>query len=434
MASYQSTKVRLNIMMFLEYAVKGLWFPLASVFLTASTANGGLGFKESEKGLIVAIPFAIGAILSPFVGQLCDRRFATEKCLGVMLFLTGILMLITAHQTEFAAWLALGSAFAILYVPTVGLTNSLAMGHLKDSKKEFPFVRVWGTFGWIAVAWVFPMVWLQQDLNLQWKPPFLKGTDYPDVAGRMIDSVKVAGVTAMAYGLFCWFNLPHTPPSRDKAKGLALLRALDLFKKPSFAILMVASLIIASIHTMYFIQMGSFLKTAGLDGSDIMPAMSIGQISELVVMPLLGLVLTRLGFRWCISFGALAYALRYFVFSQSELPVGWFVFAQIFHGVCFACFFAASFIYVDRIAPKDIRHSAQTLYTLVMFGLGPIIASQLNTLFAKWSDTVDGKLTISGYGTYWLFNAGIALVVFILFALFFRDETETSAKTVSKTA
>lgn len=419
-----SLKFRLNLMMFLEYAVKGLWFPLASVFLTATVASGGLGFTESQKGWIIAIPFAVGAILSPFVGQLCDRFFPAEKTLGVLLGATGILKIITAGQTDFLAWLILGTAFAILYVPTVSVTNSLAMSHLKHPKSEFPRVRVWGTIGWIAVAWVFPMLWLQHDLKFQLMPPFLKGPAHADVTARMIDAVTVAGVVAIAYGIFCLFCLPHTPPVKKEGARPALAETLGLLRRPSFAILLVVSLLMAMVHTIYFFQMGAFLVAAGLSPSDVMPAMSLGQFSEIAVMASLGWFLRKMGFRWCMAFGALCFAIRYGIFSQTGLPVSVHVAAQALHGFCFACFFAAAFIYVDRIAPRELRHSAQTLYTLVMFGLGPILASGLNSGLASRAETVEGKLTLAGFGTYWQIAALVALGCAAAFAIFFRDETD----------
>lgn len=424
-------KARLNLMMFLEYAVKGLWFPLASVFLTASVAEGGLGFTEAQKGKIIAIPFAIGAILSPFVGHLCDRLFSAERTLGVLLIFTGVLKIVTAQQVTFGAWLILGTAFAILYVPTVPLTNSIAMQHLSRPKEEFPRVRVWGTVGWIAVAWIFPMVWLQHDLKGQWLPPFLKGTEYDDVTARMIDAVSLAGLVAIGYGVFCFFFLPRSKPaeketatSEGEGRKGGIAPALGLLRNRSFAIVLFVSLLIAMVHTIYFFQMGAFLVAAGLDRSDVMPAMSLGQFSEIVVMAMLGGILRKLGFRWCMTLGALCYAIRYFLFSQVGLPVGVHVAAQLLHGFCFACFFAAAFIYVDRIAPKAVRHSAQTLYTLVMFGLGPILASELNTFLASRAETVDGKLTLDGFATYWQIAAVVALGCAVFFGLFFRDETE----------
>lgn len=419
----KSAKPRLNAMMFLEFAVKGLWFPLASVFLTASVADGGLGFSETEKGKIIAIPFAIGAILSPLAGQLCDRFFPAQKTLAVLLIATGALMAVTAEQTTYVAWLFLGTTFAILYVPTVSVTNSLAMSHLKDPKTEFPKVRVWGTIGWIVVAWVFPMIWLQHDLKWQWLPPFLKGTEHADVTARMIDSLTVAGVVAIAYGIFCWVALPDTPPSRDKGKKFAPGDVLALLKRPSFSIVIGVSLVIAMVHMFYFFQMGAFLVAAGLDRADVMPAMSLGQFSEIVVMALLGFFLKKFGFRWCMAFGAFCFAVRYGIFGFTGLPVAVYVAAQLLHGFCFACFFAAAFIYVDRISPREVRHSAQTLYTMVMFGLGPILATQLNSYLAGIADTEAGKLTLEGFGLYWRIAAVVALVSAVVFALFFRDET-----------
>jgi len=206
-----NTKARLNSMMFFEYAVKGIWLLQASAFLTIAVADGGLGFSEQQKGFIVAFPLAMGAILSPFIGQLCDRKFSTEKCLGVLLFCTGILKVITAEQTNFLAWLLLGTGFAILYSPTVSLTNSLAMRHLSNPKVEFSRVRVWGTVGWIAVAWGFPALWLMEDLSFKAMPPFYTGAERTDIVPRMIDSLTFAGVIAAGYGIFCWFLLPKTP-------------------------------------------------------------------------------------------------------------------------------------------------------------------------------------------------------------------------------
>lgn len=416
------TKTRLNVMMFLEYAVKGIWILQASAFLTIAVAEGGLGFSENQKGWIVAFPLAIGAILSPFIGQLCDRKFATEKCLGVLLVFTGILKIITAEQTEFFAWLLLGTGFAILYSPTVSLTNSLAMRHLADPKVEFPRTRLWGTIGWIAVAWGFPAIWLLQDLQFKALPPFYSGTERADIVPRMIDSLTAAGIMALGYGIFCWFLLPKTPPVAGAGKSFVLGEAVGLLKKRSFAVLMIVSFVISAVHTFYFIQMSPFFLKAGLAKSSLLPALSIGQFSEIAVMAFLGLFLKRFGFRWCIAFGAFCYAIRYFIFSMTDLPLWVFVSAQAIHGLCFGFFFAASFVYVDRMAPKEIRHSAQTLFTLVIFGLGPLTSGWLNGTLAEFSGTVDGKLTMDGFSTFWMIAAIIALAASIGFAVFFRDE------------
>jgi hypothetical protein len=417
-----SVRLRLNLMMFLEYAAKGLWFPLASAFLTSEVAKGGLGFSPEQKGWIIAVPLAVGATCAPFIGRLCDKRFSTEKCLACLLFFVGILKIITARQVTFEAWLWLSIAFSILYVPTIALTNSLSMSHLSDPKNEFSKVRVWGTIGWIAVAWIFPMVWLQTDLQFQLLPPFFKGVERPDATARMLDSMTIAGVICIIYAFFCWAALPNTPP-RSHDKKFNFGEAFGLFKFRSFSVLMAVALLISVVHTIYFIQMGSFLKTAGLETRNLMPAMSLGQFSEIAMLAMLGMLLARFGFRWTMTLGAGCFALRYFLFSL-DLPIEAYVGAQLLHGICFGCFYASAFIYVDRLAPQTVRHSAQALFGFVMYGLGPLIAGKVNGMLADAATQGAGQLDMNAYGSYWQATAIIALVATIGLALFFRDETE----------
>ena len=419
-----TTRFRLNVMMFLEYAVKGLWFPLAAVFLTAVVDEGGLGFTQTQKGLIMGVAMAVGAICSPFIAQICDRYLPTEKILAVLLFFTGVIKVVLAYQTSFPAWMVLSIAFAILYLPTVSLTNSLAMRHLDNPKKQFPGVRVWGTISWIIVGWGFSMIWLQHDLQFQWLPPFLKGTEHADITARMLDSLKIAGVVCMIYAVFCWFALPPTPPVPSQTKKIVLIEVLGLLRKKSFALLMLCGLSIATVHTIYFFQMAPFLKANGLDQSDILPAMSIGQFSEIAIMGMLGMCLAKFGYRSVITFGALAYALRYGICSITNLPISVYVSAQVLHGFCFAGFFAAAFIYVDRIAPPQIKNSTQTLFMLIMLGIGPLTASWLNGHLATIIDENAKEISTAGFAIFWKVTAAIALITAIVFAIFFRDETQ----------
>jgi MFS family permease len=160
--------LRLYVMMFLQYAVYGLWLPIAARFLSADRAAGGLGFSDFQIGMIIAVAGAIGALSAPFIaGQIADRYVAPARCLAVLLFFGGVIKFITAYQTTYAAWLWLSIAYALLFMPTLSLTNSLAMGHLPDAKRQFPRVRAVGTIGWIVMAWVFPMVWLQSGLEFR---------------------------------------------------------------------------------------------------------------------------------------------------------------------------------------------------------------------------------------------------------------------------
>jgi len=416
-------KGRLNLMMFLEYAAKGIWIPLAAVFL----GDDGLGFTQDQKGWIIAISSAIGAMCAPLICRLCDQKFEAQKCLAVLLVGVGILKIITAEQTSYHAWLLLSIGFSILYLPTISLTNSIAMTHLEDSKNEFSRVRVWGTIGWIAVAWVFPMIWLRSNLKFQWLPPFFAGDKVPDEATRTVDSLTAAGLICLGYAIFCWLALPSTPP-KGKGKGFNLGEALSMFRHRSFTVLMITALLISSIHFLYFMQMSSFFKKAGLETHAILPAMSLGQMSEILLLAFLGPLLAKLGFRWIMVIGAASFALRYYIFSL-PLPISAYVTAQVLHGICFGCFYASAFIYVDRIAPSGVKHSVQALFGFVMYGLGPLIAGQINKSLASAA----GQLDMAGYSFYWKWTALIALAATVIHALFFRDETKDSEPEATNT-
>lgn len=416
---------RLSVMMFLQYAVWGAWLPLAGRYLSASRAEGGLGFTGGQIGLILGLAGSIGAVASPFIaGQLADRYFRTERFLAALLLIGGVVKWVTASQTSYGAWLWLSIAYSVVYMPTLALSNSMAFAHLDDRDRQFPKVRVWGTIGWIAVSWIFPMLYLQSDLQLQWMPPFLVGPEREAVTARLADSLRFSALISWGYGLFCLF-LPATPPKRDAVEKLAFAKAFRLLREPSFAVLAAASLPISIIHQIYFIQTPPFLSHLGLLDSQIGPAMTIGQFSEIGVMAILGWLLTRYGFRTVISVGALAYFLRYFIWSIPAIPVELQVASQALHGVCYACFFAGAFIYADRIAPADIRHSVQTVFGIIILGGGPVLGGILSGVLAERYALAGGGID---YAALWRVVAIIGLVAAGFFVAAFRQRPEATGR------
>ncbi|MGI8905464.1 MAG: MFS transporter [Candidatus Sumerlaeaceae bacterium] len=427
---------RLSLMMFLQYAVWGLWLPVIAQYLQApavgeagGSGTGGLGFSAGQVGWILGLAGSIGAVCSPFIaGQLADRHFRTERCLAVLLFAGGIIKWYTAYQTTYSSWLLLSILYSITYMPTLALTNSLALAHLTDRERQFPKVRVWGTIGWIAAAWIFPMVWLQTDLHFQALPPFLSGDEVPNSTHRLVDSMKVSGAVSILYAIYCLF-LPATPPRRDAAEPLAFAKAFDLIRRyRSFAVLVLATLPISIIHQIYFVQTAPFLSSLGLKPSQIGPAMSIGQFAEIAVMAGLGAMLARLRFKWVITIGALAYFLRYAIFGTPGLPISIIVISQALHGFCYACFFAAAYIYVDRIATSDIRHSAQTVFGIIILGIGPVLSAFVLPALLSAAKMFP---QMSSYSFLWYSLAAIALVTGVLFAAFFREEVSEKPTALS---
>ena len=414
---------RLSLMMLLQYAVWGVWMPILARYLQAGTAEGGLGFSPGQVAAILGIAASIGAVTAPFVaGQLADRYFSTERFLAFLLVVGGVIKIITAYQTTFSAWLWLSVAYSVVYMPTLSLTNSLAMAHLSDSNREFPLVRVWGTIGWIAASWLFPLFWLLRDVRFSAMPPFYQGAEVADVTARLGDSLVASGVVSIGYALFALIALPRTPPNPDAVEPLAFRKAFLLLRKPSFLVLVLASLPISIIHQIYFMQTAPFFADiVGLKDSQIGPAMTIGQFAEIAVMVATGWLLSKLGFRWVISLGCFAYFLRYAIFASTALPASVIVASQALHGLCYACFFAAAFIYVDRIAEKDVRASAQTVFGIIILGLGPVLASVVVDVLARtFPGQGDGPIA---YESMWWTLAVIAAVTGAGFAAFFRDES-----------
>ena len=409
---------RLSIMMFLQYAVWGAWLPVAGRYLSAPTADGGRGFTAGQIGLILGLAGSIGAIASPFIaGQLADRYFRTERFLAFLLAVGGVIKWVTASQTSYPAWLWLSILYSVVYMPTLALSNSMAFSHLDDSDRQFGKVRVWGTIGWIAVSWVFPMIYLQHDLALQAMPPFLVGPENANVTARLADALRFSALISWGYAAYCLL-LPATPPRRDGVEKLAFAKALRLLKEPSFAVLVAASLPISIIHQIYFIQTPSFFSHLGLLDSQIGPAMTIGQFSEIAIMAVLGWLLSRLGFKTVITLGALAYFVRYLIWSFPGLPVGVQVASQALHGLCYAGFFAGGFIYADKIAPADIRHSVQTVFGIIILGGGPVLGGILSGVLADRYALADGTVD---YGSLWRVVSLIGLATTIFFAALFRQ-------------
>ena len=404
--------------MFLQYALWGAWLPVTARYLSASVAEGGLGFTGSQIGMTLGLAGSIGAVMAPFIaGQIADRYFSTERILAFLVTAGGVVKWITSYQTEYSAWLVLSIIYSVLYMPTLALSNSITFAHIDNQENDFPKIRIWGTIGWIVASWVFPMIWLQTNLNFQWMPPFIVGAEVPNVTSRLADALKFSGLISITYGAFC-FLLPHTPPKKDATEKLAFKKAFGLFRFSSFTTLVIASLAVSVIHQIYFLQTGPFLSHIGILDSQIGPAMTIGQFAEILTMAYLGFFLKRLGFKKVITIGVAAYFMRYAVFGTESFPVWVMVISQAFHGFCYAFFFAAAYIYVDKLADEDVRHSAQTVFGIIILGGGPVIGGWLSG-YLQDMYTVEN---IFNYSNFWYTVSAIGLATMVFFYALFREQ------------
>lgn len=372
---------KLSAMMFLQYFIWGAWFPLVFGYLPS------LGFNAWQQSLILNT-FPVAAILAMFFSnQFADRNFAAEKFLAFSHLVGGGAILALAWVNDFWTFFALMLVHCVLYVPTISITNSIAFAAMKDAQREFGFVRLSGTLGWIAAAW--PPIFLLVDWN---RVKELNPTTTIDWLGAVFQSpltgaamqhatsqtYLVAGVASVVLAIFS-LTLPHTPakPASGSQEGFAWLESMRLLKHPFVLVLWIVTLIDSCVHNCYFNWTGRFLPTVGILENWITPVMSIGQIAEVLTMAVLGAFLKRFGWRTTMIIGILGHAARFAVFAWcGDESFKWLIVAvNILHGVCYAFFFATVYIFVDEYFPKDVRTSAQGLFNLMILGIGALIAN-----------------------------------------------------------
>ncbi|RLE01327.1 MAG: MFS transporter [Candidatus Aminicenantes bacterium] len=395
-----SAKFRLSVMMFLQYAIWGAWAPVLSDYLINK-----LGFSGAQVGAIYSL-LPLATILSPFIGgQLADRYFPTQKVIAFLQLFGGGLLIYTSTVTHYPTLMGLMLFYSLLYAPTLALTNSIAFINLENSEKEFGIIRVWGTIGWIVAG-----------LSLAgWR---YLGEALPSFTYRG-DTLLLAGLFSLIMGIFS-FKLPHTPPQKDAPKPWAFLEAVKMLRDKNFLIFIIISFVVATELQFYYVLTAPYLtsKVIGVSSSAVSGVMVIAQIAEIFVMALLlPYFLPRYGIKKTMVIGVLAWPIRYIIFVIAY--PAWLVIASLaLHGFCYVFFFTAAFIYVDEVAPRDIRASAQSLIAIVVLGLGNFLGS----LFSGWIQTV----FTTEAGTNWRGVFSIPAVLTILCALafvaFFREK------------
>ena len=146
--------------------------------------------------------------------------------------------------------------------------------------------------------------------------------------------------------------------------------------------------------------------------------MTIGQFAEILTMAYLGCFLKKLGFHKVISIGVFAYFLRYAIFGSESLPVWLIVISQAFHGFCYAFFFASAYIYIDKLADKDIRHSAQTVFGIIILGGGPVIGGWLS----GYLQNIYTANNVFNYSNFWYTLSAIGFITMVVFYSTFKNQ------------
>ena len=397
-------KFKLSTFMFLQYFIWSSWYMTLGAYL------GTLNFTGTEIGASYGA-FAWGAILSPFiVGLIADRYFASEKIIAELGIAGGLVMLYIPQLKTFGSVYPTLILYCTLYAPTLALGNSISMTHLADAKKDFPFVKIFSAVGWIAGGVVLSQLKGEQSA-LQY---------------------YLAGGTSMVFGLFA-LTLPHTPPKK-KGQNVPLsevlgLDALALLKKPTFAIFILCMFLICIPLYFYFVNMGTYLTQLKWEG--MAQKMTLAQVSDIVFLILLPLMLKKLGYKKTIFLGILAWAARYFMLSASAVSTGTVLIfgAILLHGICYDFLFIAGQLYVDDEANERIRGAAQGLIAIILWGFGSLVGTYLAGYFMDQHKLAAPKGDIThDWSAIWATPAWIAVVVLVLFVIFFREPQKSAPK------
>jgi MFS family permease len=438
-------RVRLSIMMFLQYYVWGIWLPM----LYQRLGPNDLNLEPDKIGWIFTV-YGFGSILGPFIlGQLADRYFSTERVMAAAHFIGGVLLIATAYVTSWVAIFVLLFFYCNLYMPTMGLTNSITFRSLGEANQNyFPGIRLWGTIGWIAAGISFGAYLDFKNLSffqtifdllrlhgvfvsfLSWwlatVVPTLESLHKISWIGepQFRDCLRIPGAASIVYALYC-LTLPHTPPVPAKAtdpidKKSAVLESLELLRFPSFAVLVFVTGLIGIMLAFYFACENPFLASIGIDAKSTGAFMTFGQIAEAFIIILVPISVAKLGVKRTMLIGAAAWALR-FGLSAYGRPQ-WLMLLTIgLHGFAFGFFFVVAQMYVDRAASGDIKASAQNLLIFVIYGLGTILGSVLSgRTMDYFTVAVEPTRTFNWTGI-WLGPFLLTLLSMLIFALFFRE-------------
>jgi hypothetical protein len=185
-------------------------------------------------------------------------------------------------------------------------------------------------------------------------------------------------------------------------------------------VLLIVALIDSINHMGYFILSGSFLESLGVRPEWIMPIMGISQLSEIFVTFALGAILMRLGWKMTLLTGIFAHGLRFMAYALMAQSLPMIVGVQLLHGVCYACFFATLYIFVDVVYPKEVSASAQGVFNFVILGVGDLLAKWLY-IPAKAALTTDG---VTHYSTLFLLPMTLSFVGILILVLFFKAPNE----------
>jgi nucleoside transporter len=399
-------RLRLSVMMFFEYFIWGAWYVPVATWLGQT-----LHFSGQQIGLVMGTT-ALGAMLSPFlVGLMADELFANQKLLAALHGVGGVLLWYASTQTTFGPVYLILLIYALCYMPTMALTNALAFRQMQDTQKDFGSIRVLGTFGWIVAGILVGKILV--------KLPGLQGIEASPTP------LRLAAAASILMGVYS-LTLPHTPPLRTahgfKLSNIFPPEAFRLFRDRNFSVFALASFLICIPLQFYYSFTNLFLNEIHLGNAAF--KMSFGQWSELLFMLSLPWFFRRLGVKYTMMLGMLAWVLRYICFGIGNVGslVGLLYIGIVLHGICYDFFFVTGQVYVDQKAPQALRAAAQGMITFITYGVGMFVGSLIcGPIVDTYASTSAAGDVVHNWFSIWMVPAAASAAVLIFFAMGFRN-------------
>lgn len=396
-SSNKSVFPRLTAMMLLEFVVFGSWFATLGLVL----ATNGLPVIIANAYLLAAV----AAIVSPmFLGALGDRFMSSQKVLGVSHFVGGALMLflpgaVTAGNGNLV--LVLVFAYMLFFMPTLGLSNSIAFRHLGDRQNLFPYIRVFGTLGWVVAGLGVGALGLSASPSIFY----------------------VTAVASFVFGLYA-FTLPATPPP---AKGVKFsigdvigAKAFRLFRHRNFVVFMICATLTSIGLAIYNAFSSPYLGALGIE--NVAGVLAIGQASEVLFIMTIPWVLKRIGMKWALLAGMFMWGIRFALFIAAAGDQQWLaILAIALHGICSDFFLVVGAMFIDQVSPVELTAQAQSMLILVISGVGAVIGTFVSGQIFGATVAVNPTAGPAAWTPLWLLPVGTAILTAIIWIVFFRQ-------------
>lgn len=397
-----AVRSKLSLMMLLEYFIWGSWYVTMGTYMGKYLNSTGTQIGAAYGAL------AIATIISPFfVGFIADKYFSAQRIMGLLHLIGAALLFLATKITDNTAFYWLVLIYSALYMPTIALSNNIAFSQMNDPGKQFPWIRVFGTVGWILAGLMISGLGMDQSAS-----PFY-----------------MASVSSAMLGLFS-FVLPDTPPKAKTdsttASSALGLGALKLLSDRAYLVFFIAAVLICIPLSFYYAWANPFLNALNVDNAAA--KQTLGQFSEAIFILAIPLLFNRIGVKNMLILGIVAWLLRYVFFAFGDSGSGmWMLYMGIIlHGVCYDFFFVTGYMYTEKKSSDKIKNAAQGLFTLASYGIGMVIGTYVSGIVVDYYTAGDGT---RDWNAVWMVPAYISVGVLVYFLLFFREkkEIETAA-------